>query len=445
MATRCSHRRGPGSTRSPSSCAGIPRRFGNLSVTDVVDHYDTIIRGLERPPIIIGHSFAPAGCSRNSWPIVAWALPPSRWERALPRVSCGSPLSTLRAAWPALGNPANLKKEAPLTLEQFHWCFTNSLSREESDAVYERYYIPGSARPFFQAGFANFNPKAVTKVDYRNPARPPLLLVTGAEDRICPPSVNKANFKKQSHAPSATEHREYPGRCHFPGQDGWEEVAPDYVLSWAARPLEPGGREHSMTHLRITHIGGPTVLIQFDGWRLLTDPTFDPPGREYKFGWGTGSVKLAGPAIAPSDLLPIHAVLLTHEHHDDNLDAAGRALLPSADTVVTTVSGSQRLDGDVRGLEPWAATALEAPGRTPIEVTATPCRHGPPLSRPITGDVIGFALRWDGQENGALWISGDTVLYEGVRKVADRVQVGTALLHLGGVQFPVTGARSTTR
>ena len=191
--------------------------------------------------------------------------------------------------------------------------------------------------------------------------------------------------------------------------------------------------------MRITHIGGPTVLIQLDGWRLLTDPTFDPPGREYKFGWGTSSVKLAGPAIAPSDLLPIHAVLLTHEHHDDNLDAAGRALLPSADTVVTTVSGSQRLDGDVRGLEPWAATTLEAPGRTPIEVTATPCRHGPPLSRPITGDVVGFALRWDGQENGVLWISGDTVLYEGVRNVADRVQVGTALLHLGGVQFPVTG------
>ena len=194
-----------------------------------------------------------------------------------------------------------------------------------------------------------------------------------------------------------------------------------------------------MTQLRITHIGGPTVLIQLDGWRLLTDPTFDPPGREYRFGWGTGSVKLVGPAIDPSDLLPIHAVLLTHEHHDDNLDAAGRALLPSADTVVTTVSGSQRLDGDVRGLEPWATTTLEAPGRTPIEVTATPCRHGPPLSRPITGDVIGFALRWDGQENGVLWISGDTVLYEGVRKVADRVQVGTALLHLGGVQFPVTG------
>ena len=52
---------------------------------------------------------------------------------------------------------------------------------------------------------------------------------------------------------------------------------------------------------------------------------------------------------------------------------------------------------------------------------------------------IGFALRWDGQEHGALWISGDTVLYDGVREVADRCDVDTALLHLGGVRFPVTG------
>ncbi len=90
-------------------------------------------------------------------------------------------------------------------------------------------------------------------------------------------------------------------------------------------------------------------------------------------------------------------------------------------------------------LAPWETTRLEAPGRPSIQVTATPCRHGPPLSRPIVGDVIGFALGWDGQEHGALWVSGDTVLYDGVRQVADRLQVGTALLHLGGVRFPVTG------
>jgi L-ascorbate metabolism protein UlaG (beta-lactamase superfamily) len=191
--------------------------------------------------------------------------------------------------------------------------------------------------------------------------------------------------------------------------------------------------------VRLTHIGGPTVLIQVAGWRLMTDPTFDPPGRKYNFGWGTSSVKLAGPAIGASDVGPIDAVLLTHDHHDDNLDPAGRALLPSADAVVTTVSGAGRLGRGARGLEPWATTTLEAPGRATIGVTATPCRHGPPLSRPLAGDVVGFALSWDGQEHGVLWISGDTVLYGGVRQVADRLEVDVALLHLGGVQFPVTG------
>jgi L-ascorbate metabolism protein UlaG (beta-lactamase superfamily) len=195
----------------------------------------------------------------------------------------------------------------------------------------------------------------------------------------------------------------------------------------------------SKMEIRLTHIGGPTVLIEVGGWRLLTDPTFDPAGGSYRFGWGTRSRKLTGPAIATSDLGSIDAVLLSHDHHDDNLDAAGRALLPSAGTVITTVPGAKRLGAGARGLEAWHTTRLEAPGRTPIEVTATPCRHGPPLSHPIVGEVIGFALRWDGQEHGALWISGDTVLYDGVRQVADRAPVDVALLHLGGARFPVSG------
>ena len=194
-----------------------------------------------------------------------------------------------------------------------------------------------------------------------------------------------------------------------------------------------------MTTIGVTHIGGPTVLIEVDGWRLLTDPTFDAPGRRYAFGWGTSSRKVSGPAIAAPDLAPIDAVLLSHDHHSDNLDDAGRAILPTAGTVVTTVAGARRLAGGSRGLAPWATTRLEAPGLPPIEITATPCRHGPPLSRPVVGDVIGFALRWDGQEHGVLWISGDTVLYDGVRHIGDRLKIGVALLHLGGVRFPITG------
>jgi L-ascorbate metabolism protein UlaG (beta-lactamase superfamily) len=200
-----------------------------------------------------------------------------------------------------------------------------------------------------------------------------------------------------------------------------------------------GGPRSAVSTARITHIGGPTTLIEVGGWRVLTDPTFDPPGRYYSFGWGTGSRKLSGPAVAADDLGPIDAVLLTHDHHDDNLDDAGHEVLQRAPMIFTTVAGAARLGGVALGLEPWATTRLEAPDRPAIDVTATPCRHGPPLSRPIVGQVVGFALRWDGQRDGVLWISGDTVLYGGVREVADRFQVGVALLHLGGVRFPVTG------
>jgi hypothetical protein len=60
--------------------------------------------------------------------------------------------------------------------------------------------------------------------------------------------------------------------------------------------------------LTITHIGTATLLLEIapragsanGALRLLTDPVFDPPGGNYSFGWGTGSTKLTGPAVAPS-------------------------------------------------------------------------------------------------------------------------------------------------
>src|SRR5689334_4727340 len=113
----------------------------------------------------------------------------------------------------------------------------------------------------------------------------------------------------------------------------------------------------AMSTMRITHIGGPTALIEVGGWRILTDPTFDAPGRRYTFAPGIFSKKLAGPALAAQDLGAIDAVLLSHDHHEDNLDPAGRALLPGAGTVVTTQSGAKRLAKqgatNAQGLGPW--------------------------------------------------------------------------------------------
>ena len=131
-------------------------------------------------------------------------------------------------------------------------------------------------------------------------------------------------------------------------------------------------------------------------------------------------------------------MLVSHDHHSDNLDDVGRALLPTAPTVVTTKAPARRLGSGVRGLDPWDVTHLEATGKPTIEVTATPCRHGPPLTRPIVGDVIGFALRWDGQRNGVVFIRRHGSLQRR-RDVADRLDVDVAILHLGEVQFPITG------
>ena len=96
------------------------------------------------------------------------------------------------------------------------------------------------------------------------------------------------------------------------------------------------------------------------GWRILTDPTFDPPGRTYKFGWGSKSTKLSGPALEPDEVGPIDAVLVSHDHHGDNLDDSGRALLAAAPMVITTKAGARRLGSGVRGLDPWDVTRLEA-------------------------------------------------------------------------------------
>lgn len=192
--------------------------------------------------------------------------------------------------------------------------------------------------------------------------------------------------------------------------------------------------------VELTHIGGPTVLIELGGWRILADPTFDPPGRRYGFGWGTASTKTTGPALPESVVGTPDVVLLSHDHHADNLDDRGRALLPLAGTVLTTSSGARRLaGGNVRGLRAGERTVLRGPGRPPLRVVATPCRHGPLLSGPLVGEVIGFALSLGDDLGVALWMTGDTVLHRPLCRVAGLLHVDVALVHCGSVRFPITG------
>jgi L-ascorbate metabolism protein UlaG (beta-lactamase superfamily) len=190
----------------------------------------------------------------------------------------------------------------------------------------------------------------------------------------------------------------------------------------------------------MTYIGGPTGLIEWSGLRFLTDPTFDPAGSAYPTSEYTLR-KTMGPAIDASAIGPIDAVLLSHDHHFDNLDRAGRALLASARAVLTTQVGATRVGSNASGLAAWEQREMRSPEGTMLRVTATPARHGP--AGGDRGPVIGFALTRE-DAPGTVYVSGDTVWYDGVREVSERFDVRVALLFCGRARVRVAGENDLT-
>jgi L-ascorbate metabolism protein UlaG (beta-lactamase superfamily) len=186
-----------------------------------------------------------------------------------------------------------------------------------------------------------------------------------------------------------------------------------------------------MSAPRITLIGGPTALIEVDGFRLLTDPTFDAPG-PHTLPHVT-LTKTSGPALAADAIGPVDAVLLSHDQHADNLDTSGRAFLARVPRVLTTAAGAKRLGGHAEGLDPWDETTLTRDGRT-LRITATPARHGPAGIEPFAGDVIGFVIESKDDATRPVYVTGDTVWYDGVAEVARRFPAGTVLLFAGAAQ-----------
>jgi L-ascorbate metabolism protein UlaG (beta-lactamase superfamily) len=187
-----------------------------------------------------------------------------------------------------------------------------------------------------------------------------------------------------------------------------------------------------MSAPKITLIGGPTVLIEVAGFRFLTDPTFDAPG-EYRLPHVTLR-KTAGPAIPAREVEPIDAVLLSHDQHADNLDDSGRDFLTKAGQIITTVAGAKRLGGNADGLAPWDTRALTGPEGRSVQVTATPARHGPAGIEPLSGDVIGFVLTFKDGQTRPIYITGDTVWFDGMAEVARRFRPGTVLLFAGAAK-----------
>jgi pimeloyl-ACP methyl ester carboxylesterase len=226
----------PGWPDDPGSVAEAnanPETFAHKTVGQVADHFDHVMRGLERKPVIIGHSFGGlivqilAG---RGLAAVTVAIDPGPFRGVLPL-----PLSSLRAAWPVLGNPANRSRAVPLTYDQFRFAFANAVREEEARELYKTYAVPASGAPLFQAAAANLNPWTEAQVDTRNPDRGPLLIVSGEKDNTVPWAIANASYKRQKGNPGVTEIVEIHDRGHSLTIDaGWREVA-DTALTFVKR------------------------------------------------------------------------------------------------------------------------------------------------------------------------------------------------------------------
>ena len=208
-----------------------PTPIENLTVDKVVERLESVVGELESPPILMGHSaggvftqllldrgYGAAGVAINSAPTEGVKV---------------VPLSQIKSTFPVLRNPANRHKAVGFTFEQWQYAFTNTFTEAEARRLYERYHIPASGNVFWGSVLANIHPgKDATYVDYANDDRAPLLFLSGSEDHLMPPSVQRSNAKHYK-SNTLTELKEFEGMAHLmPAQEGWEEVA-DYALAWA--------------------------------------------------------------------------------------------------------------------------------------------------------------------------------------------------------------------
>jgi L-ascorbate metabolism protein UlaG (beta-lactamase superfamily) len=155
----------------------------------------------------------------------------------------------------------------------------------------------------------------------------------------------------------------------------------------------------NLSDLRVTFVGHSTVLIQFDGWNILTDPVWYE--RCSPVQWA-GPKRAQPAAIRLEDLPPIHLILQSHNHWDhldiENLKKIYQKHKPQ---IVTSLGVSQFLKQ--HGIEKsmdldWNETFLikkhentEGSPFSELTVTCLPAQH--------------FSGRGTSDRNATLWSS----------------------------------------
>jgi pimeloyl-ACP methyl ester carboxylesterase len=196
-----------------------PSTFARVGLTEVVDHYEQIIRNIETPPIIIGHGFGG---------LVTQILLDRGWGAAGVAIASAPPKGVFRSVFRNFRFALN---GTSLTPQQFHYDFANTFAEAPSIAAFERYVVPAPNRILRQVALANFSPDAPSTVRFHNDSRAPLLLVAGGKDCVAPTSVVKANLDRYRESKADTDYKEFPDQTHFTLLR--ETKIADYTLGWA--------------------------------------------------------------------------------------------------------------------------------------------------------------------------------------------------------------------
>lgn len=208
-------------------------RLKKLTIGQIVDHYDRIVRGLREAPILMGHSYGGlfvqllldrglGACG------VAIDTVPPRGVIPSPRM--------LATATPVLMKPFGWNRVLEMSFDSFASTFAQTLPEGQKRSAYERYWAPTPGRIYYQGAM-----QIGMGIESGNPDRAPLLLIAGGEDKTVTPSDVEAAYDRQKKSPSFTEFKTFPGRSHFLiAEPGWEEVA-DYALDWAIKHQRAAG------------------------------------------------------------------------------------------------------------------------------------------------------------------------------------------------------------
>jgi pimeloyl-ACP methyl ester carboxylesterase len=223
----------PDDPETVEEASAHPEVFAHKTIGQVAGSYAQVIGHLKKKPAVIGHSFGgliTQILAGRGLAAVSVAIDPAPFRGVLPL-----PISSLKSAFPVLGNPANRSRAIPLSYEQFRYGFANAVSEEEAKQLYETFAVPAAGAPLFQAAAANLNPWTEAKVDTKNPDRGPLLIIDGEKDHTVPWAIANASYKRQKRNDGVTEIIKIPNRGHALTIDsGWREVA-DTALAFVRR------------------------------------------------------------------------------------------------------------------------------------------------------------------------------------------------------------------